>query len=91
MSPTSLLCACSVKELLEGLSSGAVSADEILNSCLGRIRLREAEVKAWAYLDSDNGFAAKKALSRNKKNDGSQHYMVSTHLTMLLLFFTFSN
>lgn len=69
MSPTSLLCACSVSELLAGLSSGAVSAEEILNSCLGRIRLREAEVKAWAYLDSDNGFAAKKALSRNKKNE----------------------
>ena len=69
MPPPSLLCACSVSELLAGLSSGVFSAEQILNSCLGRIRLRDAEVKAWAYLDSDNGFAANKVLSRKNKNE----------------------
>ena len=69
MSSTRLLCACSVSELLAGLSSGAFAAEEILNSCLGRIRFREAEVKAWAYLDSDNGFAANEELRRKRKNE----------------------
>ena len=69
MPPPSLLCACSVSELLAGLSSGVFSAEQILNSCLERIRLRDAEVKAWAYLDSDNGFVANKVLSRKNKNE----------------------
>ena len=52
MSALSLLCACSINELLEGLSLKSFSPEHIVSSCLQRISARDSDVKGWAYLDT---------------------------------------
>lgn len=39
--------------LRDGLASGALRAEELLDACLKRIEAREEEIGAWAWIDAD--------------------------------------
>ncbi len=47
------LCALTAAEAARRIADGAVTAQEMVSACLARIREREPEVQAWAYLDED--------------------------------------
>jgi len=40
-------------ELSSGFSSGQITVEEIARACLERIAKRDAEVRAWSYVDPD--------------------------------------
>ena len=48
------LCRYSASEALTAFKSGRTTPNELLNSCLERIRSREDSVRAWEYLDKEN-------------------------------------
>ena len=46
------------------LSARKLSAEEVLRSCLARIAARDADVKAWAYLDPDHAIRRARELDK---------------------------
>ncbi len=47
------LCGLSAAEAARRLADGNVTAQEMVSACLARIRERDPQVQAWAYLDED--------------------------------------
>ncbi len=47
------LCALSGAEAARQLAAGDITAQEMVQACLARIREREPQVEAWAYLDEE--------------------------------------
>jgi Asp-tRNA(Asn)/Glu-tRNA(Gln) amidotransferase A subunit family amidase len=43
------------------IGKGDVTSEEFVTACLGRIKAREGDVKAWAYLDPDHAISQAKA------------------------------
>jgi Asp-tRNA(Asn)/Glu-tRNA(Gln) amidotransferase A subunit family amidase len=58
------------------IGKGEISSEALVISCLARIKAREGEVRAWAYLDPDHAIAqarAADAASRSGKGSGPLH------------------
>lgn len=66
MSEVNLLCACSIRELSEALSSRNCSPEQIVRSYLQRIEARDSDVKGWAYLDAEGAISTAKELPTGK-------------------------
>lgn len=56
------LCALTAAEAARRVADGSVASQELVSACLARIRAREPEVQAWAYLDADHALAQARRL-----------------------------
>ena len=54
----------SAGEALDALRAGAISAEMLVQACLGRIRAVDADVEAWAFLYSQYALAQARALDQ---------------------------
>ena len=54
--------------LRERLASGAISASDLVDSCIGRISARDGEVGAWAFHDAEFARVQAKALDDHRRS-----------------------
>ena len=58
----------SASEMLQALSSGELSALDLLEEHLARIDAQEATIRAWAYIDADGARARARAMARERSD-----------------------
>jgi Asp-tRNA(Asn)/Glu-tRNA(Gln) amidotransferase A subunit family amidase len=51
----------SALDAARAISNGAISAEQLMQACLARVREVDGEVQAWAYLDADHALARARA------------------------------
>lgn len=56
----------SAQEMLQGVDEGKFTAEELVLSCLDRIKTREEVIGAWEYLDCDQALEQARNLDKNK-------------------------
>lgn len=56
------LCGLTAAEAARRIADGTVAAQEMVSACLARIRERDEQVQAWAYLDPDHALAQARRL-----------------------------
>lgn len=49
------------------IADGAISAEQLMESCLGRVREVDGDVQAWAHLDPDHALARARARDESRK------------------------
>ena len=54
-------------ELARRIGEGGISAEELTRACLARIEAREAEVRAWAFLDPEHALRQARAADEARK------------------------
>jgi Asp-tRNA(Asn)/Glu-tRNA(Gln) amidotransferase A subunit family amidase len=64
------LNALSATELATAIAAGKIQSEALVAACLARIRTREPEVSAWAYLDAD--IALRSARERDRQTPRSR-------------------
>jgi Asp-tRNA(Asn)/Glu-tRNA(Gln) amidotransferase A subunit family amidase len=73
---TTTLYALSAAEAARLIRDGVITSEELVASCLARIREREPEVQAWTFLDPDHAVAQARAadeLRRSGRPTGPLH------------------
>jgi Asp-tRNA(Asn)/Glu-tRNA(Gln) amidotransferase A subunit family amidase len=65
-SPAGALHALGAGAIVQGIRSGAFSAQDVVRSCLDRITGLEAAVQAWTFLDPDIALAQARTLDRRR-------------------------
>jgi Asp-tRNA(Asn)/Glu-tRNA(Gln) amidotransferase A subunit family amidase len=58
----------SAREAAARIAAGKLTAAALVESCLERIRAREAEIGAWAYIDADQALAEARARDQAKSS-----------------------
>ena len=59
------LALLTVTEAANKLDSGKITSQALVRDCLARIKTREPEISAWAYIDSD--YAMEQARARDEE------------------------
>jgi len=56
------LCGLSASEAARRIAEGTVTSQELVSACLARVRERDEDVQAWAYLDPDHALTQARRL-----------------------------
>ena len=51
----------SARDAAQAIAAGEISSEQLTRACLDRVRLREADVRAWAHIDADAALAEARA------------------------------
>ena len=73
MPATVTLAELSASELVARLAAREVSSEEVVRACLERIEAREADVRAWAFLDPERAIAEARARDGQDEGRGPLH------------------
>ena len=57
-------CFLTAADAAKAISKGTLTSEALVRSCLERIEERDADVKAWLYLDKDRAIAAARELDK---------------------------
>ena len=57
----------SATDATRAISDGAISAEQLMEACLARVREVDGEVQAWAHLDADHALARSRARDETRR------------------------
>jgi Asp-tRNA(Asn)/Glu-tRNA(Gln) amidotransferase A subunit family amidase len=59
-------CYLTATQASDAIAAGKLSSEELIRSCLARVAAREAEVKAWSYIDHDRAVRIARELDKQE-------------------------